>query len=147
MSKINLQIKTEALTGWIESYWFENHHIGLEKTLFHRVFIPLKPFDSGLDYEEQPTETKIVFDWYKLELTDPKKMDGLDLNHNVYADAEASVYLGSAHNWCDVKKLNFEHIEDDTYKITGEVVIEFENERVAENEKFEFVTTGAYTPT
>lgn len=147
MSKIDLQNKTEALPARIESYWFENDTIGLENTLFHRVYIPLKPFDSGLDYEDQPIETEIALNWYKLELADPAKLDGLDLNHTIYTEAEGSVYIGNAHNWCDVKQLSLELTNSSSYKITGEVFVEFDGEGVAENELFKFETTGTYTPT
>ncbi len=145
MDKIDLQHKTEALSGKIESYWFENEHIGLKKTLFHKLTIPLKSFDSGLDYEEQPLETLIEFDWYKLGLDNPDKLDGLNLNHDTYGNAESSVYVGSAHNWCNVKKLLLELIDDNEYKLTGELIVEFENEGVGENETFTFSTTAKYT--
>jgi len=145
MDKIDLQLKTEALPGRIESYWFVNEHIGLQKTLFHKVSIPLKPFDSGLDYEEQPLETIIEFDWYELGLDNPEKLDGIDMSHDIYNDAESSVYVGCAHNWCNVKKLLLECVNDNEYKVTGELVVEFENEGVGENEKFSFSTTAKYT--
>lgn len=147
VSKIDLQNKTEALPARIESYWFENDNIGLKNTLFNRVYIPLKPFDSGLDYEDQPVETEIVLEWYKLELADPAKLDGLDLNHDNYADAEGSVYIGGAHNWCNVKQLSLEITNSGSYTMAGKILVEFEGEGVAENELFSFVTTGAYTPT
>lgn len=50
--KISLQHKTKPKNGKGEIYWFENEHIGLKRTLFHRFNIPLIPFDSGLEYEE-----------------------------------------------------------------------------------------------
>ena len=68
MDKIDLQNKTKAKQATIEAYWFENPHIDLERTLFHRITIPLEAFDSGHDYVEQPTETEIVLEWYDLSL-------------------------------------------------------------------------------
>lgn len=147
MNKIDLQHITEALPARIESNWFENDVVSLENTLFHSIYIPLKSFESGLDYEDQPVDTEIVLDWYKLELADPAALDGLDLNHAIYTDAEGSVYIGNAHNWCDVKKLYFELIDTNSFAITGEVLVEFEREGVAENELFSFATTGTYRPT
>ena len=47
MEKINLQDKTKPKTGKGEIYWFENENIGLEKTLFHRFYIPLIEFLRG----------------------------------------------------------------------------------------------------
>jgi hypothetical protein len=144
MDKINLQDKTKAVSAVIESYWFEDESIGLEKTLFHKISIPLEPFDSGLDYEEQPLETLIVCDWYKLQLSNPENLDGIDMNHDIYTDAEASVYVGCAHNWCHVKKLSLELISPSAYQISGELLVEFENEGVGENETFNFTTVATY---
>jgi hypothetical protein len=144
MDKIDLQAKTQALPGTIESFWFKNEAIGLEKTLFHRVSIPLSPFDSGLEYETQPISATIEFDWYKLGLSDPGQLDGLDLSHSAYPDAEASMYVGGAHNWCQIHTLKLSHIEKNTYRIVGELLVEFENEGVAKNERFKFSTTVMY---
>ena len=141
MDKIQLQSKTLAPKGIVELYWFENQNIGLEKTLFHRITIPLKPFNSGLVYEEQPVNTEIVLDWYELGLTEPTELNGLDLNHQNYPSAEASLYLGSAHNWCDVKALKLTKNADGSYSASAEINIEFENEGVAENELFIFQTS------
>lgn len=144
MKNINLQEKTAALAGEIELYWFENEHIGLERTLFHRLTIPLKPFDSGLDYESQPLETEIVFEWYKLDLLDPGKLDGLNLSHERYEDAEASVYIGCAHNWCHVLNLKVSVAAEGLFEVQGDLLIEFENEGVGANERFTFETTVAF---
>ena len=100
--KIGLQSKTQVKNGVIQSYWFENESIGLPKTFFHRVTLPLAEFYSGLDYDEQPTKTEIILDWYKLDLSSPSRLDGMNLSHSIYKDAEGSVYIGCAHNWCDV---------------------------------------------
>ena len=140
MDKIQLQNKTKALDGTIEAYWFENENIGLKNTLFHRLTIPLVAFDSGLDYEEQPVETALVLDWYELNLSEPENLDGLNLSHDLYPEAEGSVYVGSAHNWCSVKRLNISKNIDGGFSVVGECLIEFENEGVAENELFNFET-------
>ena len=140
MNKIQLQSKTNAQKGSIEAYWFENENIRLKKTLFHRITIPLKSFDSGLTYEEQPVNTEIVLDWYELGLSNPEELDGLNLAHKLYPEAEGSVYVGHAHNWCDVKKLDIVQKSGGCYEATVELLVEFENEGVAENEQFNFQT-------
>jgi hypothetical protein len=145
MDKINLQIKTKALQGKIESYWFENKNIGLKNTLFHRVTIPLEAFDSDLDYERKPLKTEIVFEWYKLNLSDPLKLDALNLSHEIYPNAEASIYVGWAHNWCNIKTLMFKLINDNLYDISGEIIVAFENEGIGQNETFAFKTSAIYT--
>lgn len=138
MNNIQLQSKTKALKGRIEAYWFENENIGLKNTLFHRITIPLAAFDSGLDYEEQPVNTEMVLDWYELGLSNPDQLDGLNLSHELFPEAEGSVYIGNAHNWCDVKKLNVTQNTDGGYVAIGEISVEFENEGVGKNELFSF---------
>lgn len=141
MDRIQLQSKTQAQKGTVEAYWFENQNIGLGETLFHRITIPLTAFDSGLEYEEQPVNTEIVLDWYELGLTEPTELDGLDLNHQQYPDAEGSIYLGGAHNWCDVKTFKLTKNSDGSFSASAEISVEFENECIAENELFNFQTS------
>lgn len=141
MDKINLQSKTKASKGMVEAYWFENENIGLKNTLFHRITIPLTQFDSGSDYEEQPVNTQIILDWYELGLSEPELLDGLELSHKSYPEAEGSVYVGNAHNWCDVKKLEITKKNTNEFCAKVELIIEFENEGVAENESFNFETS------
>ncbi|MCF7954605.1 MAG: hypothetical protein K9M75_02270 [Phycisphaerae bacterium] len=141
---MKLQEKTTALPGTVESYWFENEHIGLKKTLFHRVSIPLEAFNSGLEYEEQPVETTIEFEWFNLGLSDPGNLNDINMSNEIYPEGEASVYVGNAHNWCDVKKLLFTSVGDNKFKVEGELFIKFEIEGVAKNEDFNFETTVTY---
>jgi len=145
MDRINLQAKTVALEGRIESYWFENKYIDLPLTLFHRIYIPLKEFDSGLDWEEQPLSTQIVFEWYDLKLVEPEMLDGLNLSSKNYPSAEATVYVGSAHNWCDVISLQVKEEQLNHFWMSGSLDINFENEGVAMNEKYSFETTAVYS--
>jgi hypothetical protein len=141
MSKINLQNKAKAKRGTAETYWFENDFVGLKKTLFHRITVPLTPFNSGLEYESQPVKTAIVFDWLVLNLINPKDLDGLEISSQKYEKMETSTYIGGAHNICDVNRLNIKRKKDNTYFIEGEILIVFEHEGVAENEVFTFQTT------
>lgn len=138
MNIIDLQNKTKARKGKVEIYWFENESIGLKRTQFHRIIIPLEPFDSGLDYDEQPVSTEMVLEWYELNLDNPFELDGLNLSYDCNPEAEGSVYIGCAHNWCDVKELVFSKLDNDTFKVIGAVVVDFEYEGVAKNESFKF---------
>ena len=140
MENINIQKKTSAERGKIELYWFENENIELKKTLFHRIYIPLKPFNSGLDYESQPVDTVIVIEWLNLNLDIPTELDGLNIKSSKEDETEISIYIGSAHNPCDIKKMNLKKIEDNVYQVDCELFIEFEYENVAQNEEFSFVT-------
>ena len=140
MNKIELEKKTTANEGKIEIYYFENENIGLKKTLFHRIYIPLEPFDSGLDYESQPLETEIVMEWLNLQLKEPTDLDGINLSSSPEDEIEVSIYIGSAHNPCDINKLEFWKAGDNKYKVSCSLFVDFEHEGVAENEEFNFRT-------
>lgn len=140
MDRIDLQQKTKAAPGWSEKYWFENELTGLKRTLFHRIIIPLEPFDSGLEYEEQPVQTEIVIEWLNLRLADPDDLDHLEITSEKCKDAEASVYAGCAHNACRINKLNFIKLDQNRYQVAGDLTVDFETEGVAQNETFLFQT-------
>ena len=131
---IDLQNKTQAENGTVEKYWFEN-------TLFHRIIIPLKPFDSGLDYEQQPLDTWLVIEFLKLDIANPNELDGLVITTDKDSDNDASVYVGSAHNPFDINKLTFNKISENIYNSEGEIEVIFEHEMIANNELFRFKTT------
>ena len=92
-----------------------------------------------LQNRTEAEKTAILLDWYELKLCD-SQLDGLNLSHSLYPEAEGSIYLGGAHNWCDVKQLTFSKQGDSFYRVTGELIIEFVNEGIAQNEAFSFST-------
>lgn len=143
MDTIDLQRKTKPKEGTIEYYWFENENIGLENTLFHRITIPLEPFDSGLDYVEQPEVTELVIDWISLALEDPTLLAGVEITSDSMEDIEATIYIGAAHNWVNVDSLKLKELAPNQYELNGTITIEFENEGVGRNEKFCFSTNAA----
>ena len=138
MDRINLQKKTKSQIGKIEMYWFENESIGLAKTLFHKFTIPLEPFNSGLDYVAQPEKTEVVIDWVHLNVKDPTQLNGLNLKTS--ADIETSIYLGSAHNPCDIISLTLTGVTDNIFVIDCKLFVDFEHEGVGQNEEFVFST-------
>ena len=123
MQKIDLQSKTKPKEGRISYHWFENQHVGLSLTRFHVIEIPLEPFDSGLEYEETPVETSLIFEWIKLDIEDPSDLNGLEINNQKLPDTEASIYLGSAHNWINVYTLKINREADLQFRIKGRVEI------------------------
>ncbi|MBL7955282.1 MAG: hypothetical protein JNJ91_09595 [Flavobacteriales bacterium] len=143
LSVIDLQNKARPCPGRIENYWFENEHIGLERTRFHRIVIPFEPFDSGLKWAHQPEATELVIEWINLGLEDPADLNGVVIAMGSTRDVEASIYLGSAHNWTDIKELRLIK-EADHYRIQCNAILDFENEGVARNEPFVFETTAKY---
>lgn len=146
LPKINLQSKTVAKKGEASCYWFENKNIGLKRTLYHRFKIPLEPFDSGLEYLPQPEETTIVMEWIQLNINDPFELDDVNIVTVPEDDTQSSVYIGTRHNPCDIKKMILKKIEKDLYRVTCELFVEFEYESVAKNEYFNFTTMLQLNP-
>ena len=139
--KINLQNKTACLEGHIRYMWFENKTIGLEKTLFHSISIPLEPFDSGFEHVDQPEKPSIDIEWLNLNLADPNDLDGVEISIQPDGDAQASIYIGGAHNPIDIDSLVLKHVQDNLFEITAKAMIDFEYEGIAQNEFFEVSTT------
>jgi len=140
MNRIDLQSKTFPKVGTIEIYWFENEFIGLKRSLFHRMYIPLEPFNSGLDYEEQPVKTKIVFEWLRLELSEPTLLDGVNFTSTPRDETEVSIYIGNAHNPCDIKKFELRKVGHELYQANCEMIIDFQYEGIGAKEEFVFST-------
>ena len=143
METIGLQSKVRPQEGTIEHYWFENEHVGLARTLFHRIRIPFEPFDSGLDYVPQPEQTELVVEWINLGLDDPAALDGVEIAMGKTPDVEASIYLGAAHNWFQIEKLTLTR-EGSRYRVTGMGNVEFAREGVANDERFAFEAMAVY---
>jgi hypothetical protein len=143
VATIGLKTKARPLEGTIEHYWFENEHVGLARTLFHRIRIPFEPFDSGLDYVSQPEETELVVEWINLGLDDPAALDGVEIAMGQTPDVEASIYLGSAHNWYQIEKLTLVR-EGSRYRVASVGTVEFAREGVANDEPFAFEATAVY---
>lgn len=146
MNAIKLQLKTKALPGKIDAYWYEDESANLKRTMFHRVTIPLGAFDSGLPDDRQPLSTEMIFDWYDLNRGDISDVDGLNLRHEDYEEAEGDVVIGGVHNWCDVKRLEFKKTAPGVFKVNGEIIVEFEGEELGANEIFTFETSVRYVP-
>jgi hypothetical protein len=147
MRNIPIQKLAVPLPGEIDSHWFENEHIGLANTLFHRITLPLAPFDSGCDYITQPEDTEVCIEWIKASLADPAQLDGLKLTSKKFPDMEASIYLGAAHNWVTIKKLLLTRTAPDTYDIQLDALIDFETEGIAKNAALKLTTQARYRGT
>ena len=147
METIDLQAKARPLEGVIECYWFENPNVALARTLFHRIRIPLAPFDSGLDYVSQPEETELVVEWINLGLDDPAELDGIKVATGQNPDMEASIYIGAAHNWFHIDRL-IDRLtvrrEGHRYRVSGVGTVEFAREGVARDERFAFEAMAVY---
>lgn len=140
MKSINLQEKTTAGKGKVDVFWYKNERIGLERTIFHRIRIPLKSIASELEEGAQAIDTEIEIDWLNLNLRDPLELDRLILKSTPDDDSEIMVLLGKAHNPCDLKRMAITKIGDYLYEIDCTLRVDFEQEKVAANEIFKFKT-------
>lgn len=140
MNQIQLQLKAIPKKGSVEYYWFENKNVGLGNTLFHRIEIPFEPFDSGLEWVSQPESPTLTIEWLDLKLSDPKSFDKLNLSSKNYPKSEASIYLGTAHNWATINRMEISNIENGVFQVDADISIDFESEGVASNEDFSFST-------
>ena len=144
MDVIDLQSKAIPKRGKIEAYWFENENIGLPRTLFHRLYLPFEPMDTGLEYVGQPETTEICYEWLTLRLEDQSALDGLNLSSANYPDAEASIYVGAAHNPIEFDELSMQETKPGLFTITAEMTVLFEFEGVARNERFSLETEASF---
>jgi hypothetical protein len=140
---MNLQAKARPLSGRIEHYWFQNERIGLKKTRFHRIEVPFEPFDSGLSYVSQPETTSLVVEWLALDIQDPADLSGVCVSSETAPEMEASIYLGSAHNWFKVSNLTIDRDGAD-FLVACHGTVDFENEGVARNEPFSLKARATY---
>jgi hypothetical protein len=143
MATIDLKAKARPLEGTIEHYWFENKHTGLPRTLFHRICIPFEPLDSGLGYVAQPEHTELVVEWIKLGLDDPAALDGVEIVMGPTPNAEASIYLGAAHNWYRIDKLTLTR-DGSRFRVASAGVVKFSREGVASDEPFTLDAVAVY---
>lgn len=143
MHVLDLQTKAKPLLGRIKHYWFENERTGLKRTRFHRIEVQFEPFDSGLGYVEQPETTSLVVEWLAVDIEDPAHLAGVTASSDSAPDMEASIYLGSAHNWFNVSILTISQYGAD-FLVACCGTVEFENERVARNESFSLQARATY---
>lgn len=138
MELINLQEKTTAEKGRIEIFWYENKKIELDRTLFHRMFIPLTAFDPGLGPDSESVETDIIFDWLNLNLRDPLNLDKLILKSHPADDAAITIELGGKHNPCYMNRMSFSKVDTYLYDIDCEMLVDFEFGKIGKKEIFKF---------
>ncbi len=142
------------LKGHLECHLFENEYIGLPLTLYYTIEIPLKPFDSGHNYVDQPTNTSVIIEWIKFcdkekskQAKNWKNLVGQEFDLS-YKDetAEGSIYLGSEHCQID-SKIKFLALKETIFDVELEMVINFnievsnlsKNGRVIINTQIEFI--------
>jgi hypothetical protein len=126
-------------SGQMRAHLFQNPHIRLAPTLFYDITIPLEPFDSGLEWEEQPVHTEFRLEFMKLPMKDWRDLDGKSFEV-AQDDADGSIYLGSAHNPVNVRRIQFTRLGETTLRINCSLLCDFESERIADSVMLELTT-------
>ena len=124
----------KAKIGNMRAHLFHNPTIGLAPTLFYDIKIPLEPFDSGLEWEEQPVNTEFQLDFLVFPVKDWREFDGKSYNDMSEDDADASVYLGNAHNPVYIKNISFEYLAQNRFRLDCTLLCDFTFETVADDE-------------
>ena len=130
---MTLNIKDiQPLKGQMSCNLWENPNINLPLTLYYSIEIPLKPFNSGHDYVDQPTETSIMLEWLNFgnntngkQETNWKNLVGRQFTLS-YDDktAEGSIYLGTEH--CQINsQIKFLSLTGTTFDIELRMAIDF----------------------
>ena len=138
MTKIPID-RFRAKPGQMQARLFQNLHIGLAPTLFYDITIPLEPFDSGLEWEEQPVHTEFRLEFVRLPVKDWRDLDGESFEI-AQDDADGSIYLGTAHNPVDIRRIQFTRLGETTLRIDCALFCDFESEMIADSIVVELTT-------
>ena len=126
-------------SGQMRAHLFQNQHIRLAPTLFYDITIPLEPFDSGLEWEEQPVHTEFRLEFVRLPIKDWRDLDGKSFEV-AQDDADGSIYLGTAHNPVDIRRIQFTRLGETTLRIYCSLFCDFESEMIADSVMVELAT-------
>jgi hypothetical protein len=122
----------KAKRGSMHAFVFENRNIDLEPTLFYCIDIPLKPFNSGLDYESQPVKTSFCFEFIRIPVVDWRRLGGQSFKV-AQDDCDGSILIGDAHNPVDINLIRFTRIGNFMFRIDCKLFCDFASEGVADN--------------
>jgi hypothetical protein len=125
--------------GTIGSRIFENRSIKIGPLLLYDLIIPLEPFDSGLNSEENPVETNINLEYLELPVQDWRHLDGQSFKLDK-GETCAAIYLGGAHNPVTIEKLQFKRLNHIDFHINCELYCDFKSQGVGKNGAVNFET-------
>ena len=128
-----------AKRGAMQAQITQNRLIGLAPTLFYTITIPLEPFDSGFEWDEQPLHTAFRLDFIELPVKDWRTLAG-----RIFAvppdKSDGSIYVGTAHNPVDIRHLAFTRRSGTVLHIHCILFCDFEAEMLADNTLVELRT-------
>jgi len=133
----------QSKPGTMNGFIFANPNIGLAPTLFYTIRIPLRPFDSGIDYEDQPVETEFSLEWLVLPVRDWRELSNksFDLSSD---EQDCSIYLGCAHNPVEIRSLRFNRTGSLLLQAQCTLFCDFEFEGVGKSATLEVTVDLAF---
>jgi len=119
------------MAGRLTARVFSNPHVGLPATLFFDIEIPLRPFE----FDGALQTTAVRLDFIRFPVSDWRQFEDREFRFPVsprpgYIDG--SVYLGEAHNPCDVTRIRFGPLAGRTLQAELDLRFDFEYEGPAE---------------
>jgi hypothetical protein len=136
--------KFRPLPGQMTAHLVENPAFGLPRTLWYTITIPLKPFNSGLEYETQPVTTAIELEFLRKAQDDWRRLLGTSIQA-VGDESNSSIYLGSAHNPIDIYSITFTRTQGLWFNLDCTLFCDFAFENVGESTVLELTTSVVFT--
>lgn len=120
--------RLEPQRGTIGGFLFENRHVGLRRTLFHTITVPLKAFTLPGEKKRVKTEFQLDF----IELPEEPFQGYAALAGTTYEVPEGyvdgSIYVRGAHNPLNVTSIAFSHAQRGLVYVRIAAAIDFESE-------------------
>jgi len=119
-----MEIPLLPQSGELSSTVFENEHVGISRSVFFRILIPIAPFD----FEGESVETSVRLDLIDFGVTDWRLLNDKSFVFPVnpaegYIDG--SMYLGHAHNPADVTRIAFGRFTDSSVEVDFDIAFDF----------------------
>jgi hypothetical protein len=119
------------LAGRLTARVFANPRAGFLATLLFDIEIPLQPFEFGGELQK----TAVRLDFIELPVSDWRQLQNREFRFPVNPQPgyiDGSVYLGHAHNPCDVTRIRFGPVAGRSLQAELDVRFNFEYEGPAE---------------
>lgn len=120
-------------TGWMQAWVTPSG-------LAYGVSIPVRSFDSGLEWVQQPETPEFDLNPFPFAVRDWRGLEGQAFQPDKKEVNNSSVYIGSAHNPVDVLYIQFGKRVGTRFQLTCVLFCDFAFEGVAQNETIAFVT-------
>lgn len=119
-----MEIQLLPQAGELRSVVFENEHVGIPRSVYFNISIPVAPFD----FDGESVETAVRLDLIDFGVADWRllsdKLFVFPVNPTEgYIDG--SMYLGHAHNPADVTRIAFGRFADSSVEVEIDIAFDF----------------------